>query len=229
MAPPPRRRYRGFTLVELLVAIAVMAVLSLMSWRAIDGMYRTQSLTRERADSLTELQGALGQWVADLDAVVPQASVNAIDFDGLVLRLVRRDVMDTPVQSQGLRVVAWTRQSTTGQWARWQSPALRTQAELLAAWQQATQWAQATRDEAVPGEVRLMPVAAWELFYYRNDTWANPLSASGAPAPDTTGQNNASASLPEGVRVVLQLPPGAALSGRLQRDWARATVTRRRS
>ena len=32
---------RGFTLVELLVAIAVMAVLSLMSWRAIDGwLYR---------------------------------------------------------------------------------------------------------------------------------------------------------------------------------------------
>lgn len=226
----PVARPRGFTLVELLVAISVMAVLSLLSWRAIDGMYRTQTITRERTDTLTELQGALGQWVADLDAVVPQTGVNAIDFDGLVLRLVRRDVMDMPGHSQGLRVVAWTRQPNTGVWARWQSPALRTQAELLNAWQQATQWAQANREQPQPGEVRLMPVAAWELFYYRNDAWTNPLSASGAPAGGAAaGPNDGSESLPEGVRLVLQLPPGAALPGRLQRDWARPTVTRRRS
>lgn len=220
---------RGFTLVELLVAIAVMAVLSLMSWRAIDGMYRTQTITRERADQLSELQGALGQWVADLDAVVPQTGLAAIDFDGLVLRLVRRDVMDTPVHSPGLRVVAWTRQSTTGLWSRWQSPPLRTQAELLGAWQNATQWAQAARNEAVPGEVRLMPVVSWELFYYRNNAWANPLSASGAPTGGTAGAEDATSSLPDGIRLVLQLAPNAAVPGRLQRDWARATVTRPRS
>lgn len=226
----PKAGQRGFTLIELLVAISVMALLSLMSWRAIDGMYRTQTMTRERTDSLTELQGALGQWVADLDAVVPQPPVNAIDFDGLVLRLVRRDVMDTAIDSPGLRVVAWTRQPTTGLWTRWQSPPLRTQAELLAAWQQATQWAQANRDETVPGEVRLMPVASWELFYYRNDAWTNPLSATGTAAPGAApGADDGSANLPEGVRLVLQLPPGAALPGRLQRDWARPNITRRRS
>lgn len=225
---PPVACPRGFTLVELLVAIAVMAVLSLMSWRAIDGMYRTQTITRERADQLSELQGALGQWVADLDAVMPQPGFAAIDFDGLVLRLVRRDVMDTPQQSPGLRVVAWTRQNTTGLWTRWQSPPLRTQAELLGAWENAAQWAQATRSDAVPGEVRLMPLVSWELFYYRNNAWANPLSASGAPTTGAEGAGDATP-LPDGVRLVLELPPNAAMSGRLQRDWTRATVTRRRS
>jgi len=220
-------RSRGFTLVELLVAIAVMAVLSLMSWRAIDGMGRTQAHTRERADAQTELQGALGQWAADLDAVLPQTNLNAIDFDGRVLRLVRRDTLDTPVHSQGLRVVAWTRHTTSGQWARWQSPPLRERGELQAAWQQATQWAQAARDEAVPGEVRLMPVAGWELFYYRGDAWTNPLSATGTPSAGTA--TDGSANLPDGVRLVLQLPPGAAVTGRLQRDWARPLITRRRS
>ena len=32
-----------------------------------------------------------------------------------------------------------------------------------------------------------------------------------------------------GVRLVLQLPPGAAVTGRVQRDWARPLITRRRS
>ena len=231
-----KRVSRGFTLVELLVAIAVMAVLSLMSWRAIDGMSRTQAYTRERADVQAELQGALGQWVADLDAVLPQPDLNAIDFDGRVLRLVRRDTLDTPVQSQGLRVVAWTRHASNGQWARWQSAPLRERGELQAAWQQATQWAQAARDETIAGEVRLMPLLGWELFYYRGDAWTNPLSATGTPNAGTAGAagtagtaTDGSANLPDGVRLVLQLPPGAAVPGRLQRDWARPLITRRRS
>ena len=35
------KRSRGFTLVELLVAIVVMSMLALLSWRSIDGMTRT--------------------------------------------------------------------------------------------------------------------------------------------------------------------------------------------
>jgi hypothetical protein len=38
-----------------------------------------------------------------------------------------------------------------------------------------------------------------------------------------------SAGLPDGIRLVLQLPAGAALAGPLQRDWARPVLTRRRS
>ena len=35
------QRRHGFTLVEVLVAIAVLSVLSVMAWRAIDGLSRT--------------------------------------------------------------------------------------------------------------------------------------------------------------------------------------------
>ena len=66
--------------------------------------------------------------------------VNAIDFNGQALRLTRRDMAASLVDNPGLRVVAWTRQATSGQWARWQSPPLRRRDELAQAWARASQW-----------------------------------------------------------------------------------------
>ena len=68
----PARRSSGFTLVELLVALMVMAVLSLMSWRGLDVMGRAQSQTQARADELLVLQSGLAQWSADLDAMATE-------------------------------------------------------------------------------------------------------------------------------------------------------------
>ena len=39
------RTQRGFTLVELLVALFAMALLAIMSWRGLDGMTRAQAQT----------------------------------------------------------------------------------------------------------------------------------------------------------------------------------------
>ena len=99
---------RGFTLIELLVALAILATIAILSWRAIDGMSRTQNITQARADELLRLQSAFGQWAADLDALVDTREVNPIDFNGQVLRLTRRDPMETGLDSRGIRVVAWT-------------------------------------------------------------------------------------------------------------------------
>ena len=41
-------RTHGFTLVELMVAIAVMALLALVSWRGLDSMVRSQETIRAR-------------------------------------------------------------------------------------------------------------------------------------------------------------------------------------
>ena len=64
-----RRLARGFTLIELLTAVAIMALLALLSWRAIDGMGRTQTVTQSRSESQQRLQAGLLQWTLDLDAI----------------------------------------------------------------------------------------------------------------------------------------------------------------
>ena len=236
MSPPCfLRRLRGFTLIELLVALAVMALLAIVSWRGLDGMVRAQEQTRQRGDELLVLQAALAQWGADLDAVLPLAHTVPLDWDGQVLRITRRN---SAVPDPGALVVAWARRNVAGQsqWLRWQSPPLRTRAQWQQAWQQAEMWARNPSDADQRTEVVLMPLTDWQIFYYRGGAWSNPQSSSGnsgssgdntsAAEISSTGSTGStgsaaipSASIPDGVRLQLELPPGQALAGRITRDW----------
>jgi len=218
------RRARGFTLVELLVALAVMALLAIVSWRGLDGMVRSQEQTRQRGDDLLVLQAALAQWGADLDALLPLPHTTAIDWDGQVLRLTRRS---SAVPDPGALVVAWSRRNVDGtdQWLRWQSQPLRTRAEWQQAWQQAALWARNPGAQERRSEVVLLPLTGWQLFYYRGDAWSNPQSSSGtadaaatAPSADAAA-TQANSTIPDGVRLQLDLAPGQALVGRITRDW----------
>jgi general secretion pathway protein J len=212
---PARAQAAGFTLIELLVAIAVMALMALLSWRGIDGMVRAQEQTRQRGDDMLVLQAALAQWGSDLDAVMALPHTTPLDWDGQVLRLTRRS---SAVPDEGALVVAWARRNVQGtdQWLRWQSPALRTRAQWQQAWQQAALWARNPGDAEKQGEVALLPLSSWQIFYYRGDAWSNPLSSSGTPASDAA---TVSVLIPDGVRLQLTLPPGQALAGQLTRDW----------
>ena len=233
--PPPvhGQPQAGFTLIELLVAISIMALMALLSWRGLDGMTRTQSQLQLRADELLTLQAGLNQWGTDLDALIQLPQTQALDWDGRALRLTRRSAVvpansDSALSDEAVQVVAWARRDIdgVGQWLRWQSPALRTRGEVQAAWLLAAQWAQNPGDELKKREVRIGQLAQWTVFFYRGDAWTNPLSSVGASAPATNASPvaNALTSTPDGVRLVLTLPPSQALSGVLTRDWIKPTV-----
>lgn len=215
------RKSRGFTLIELLVAIAVMALLALMSWQGLESMARAQTINRERGDALLTLQAALSQWNADLDATIALAQTKPMDWDGRMLRLTRRS---TDTEQAVVYVVAWTLRADAAvgaRWQRWQSPGIATRAEWQQAWDRAGAWGQdgsaatSSSNEVRGAELGLIPLEAWQLYYFRNDNWSPAVGA------DVLGTGTP---LPDGVRLVLSLPPGPALSGLLTRDWVRPTA-----
>ena len=220
---PDIHKSTGFTLVEVLVALSAMALLALMGWRGLDTMLRTRDITQLRVEHAALVQTSVSQWRADLDAMQTMPGLlndSSMHWDGKVMRLLRRS--PTPLASgadSGLRVVAWVLRE--GYWWRWQSPALLTRSQLNQAWQMAAQWGQSPDTLLRQSEIRLMSAHSWQLFYYRDNAWSNPLSSAGAlsgkansavATPSVTPNHQeaaftatANTRVPDGLRIVIQL------------------------
>ncbi|MBM7060889.1 type II secretion system minor pseudopilin GspJ [Pseudomonas sp. UL073] len=59
-------RQRGFTLLELLIAIAIFALLALATYRMLDSVLRSDAATRVQEQQLRELTRAIGAFERDL-------------------------------------------------------------------------------------------------------------------------------------------------------------------
>jgi general secretion pathway protein J len=226
-----RNTCKGFTLVELLIALVVMALLALLSWRGLEGMTRVHSQTQAHTDSVLALQAGLSQWQTDLDAISLQphvAGVSGLEFDGQLLRLTRRyaEAAANGAKTDSIRVVAWSqRTNETGTdkgtvWLRWQSAPADTRAELQAAWLQAAAWAKEGNQADRKREVSVANITDWQVLVYRNDAWSS--AVGGFDLGAVAGLN--APSLPDGIRLVLTLAPEQALVGKITRDWARPSI-----
>lgn len=61
-----RRAQRGFTLLELLIAVALMAVLAVLCWRGLDSVIRARDVITAQSDELRALSAAFTQMEDDL-------------------------------------------------------------------------------------------------------------------------------------------------------------------
>jgi general secretion pathway protein J len=210
-----------------------MALMTVLSWRGLDGVSRAQVRLQEQSDDVMTLQATLAQWGTDLEAMAEQPDLPSLDWDGRALRIVRRG---SGAPGEGLQVVAWSRRVVAGQgqWLRWQSPPLLTRRELVLAWEKAQAWAQTPSEDDLVREVRTVALDQWQIFYYRGNAWSNPLSsadgvtavsaASGASAAAAASVTSGLSAVPDGVRLVLTLAPGQAINGTLTRDWVRGAI-----
>ena len=211
---------RGFTLVEVLVAMVVMAILAVMAWQGVDGIVRSRDASGARLEQTLRLNTVMAQWEQDLSALQDATVVPALAFDGASLRLTRR----TPA---GLQVVMWflSNDATAGRarWLRWAGPPTTLGGDLREQWLRSLQL-----PADAPGSLAMQGgIATWQVYCFRanDNAWSNcqssnnvstvPVAGLGSSAPTQTRQT-----LPTGVRAVLTFAPGSGNTGTLTRDVA---------
>lgn len=200
---------RGFTLVEVLVALMVLALMATMAWQGVDSIVRTRDASQQALEQSLRLQSVLSQWEKDLGALQETSAVPALSFDGATLRITRR-------AEGGMQVVAWSLRpdpAGTDLW-RWAGPVVTGSAGLQDSWMLSQQLL-----DGQAGQLRtLSGLTEWQLYYFQGNAWSNAQSTGNATAPSAAASAVRQAALPSGVRVVLSFLPGRGVSGTLTRD-----------
>lgn len=214
MPRAPSGTARGFTLVEVLVALFILAIVAGLSWRGIDGMLRTRDASQQRLELQLRLQSVIGQWEADLAALQDTDVVPALQFDGASLRLTR-------ASQGGVQIVVWSLRGN--RLMRWSAPPVTQQGELLDLWMRSQQL---LGNERAQLDV-LGGIAGWQLYYWRDNAWSNAQSSAGTqqgsnqpqtPQQPQTPGAPARSPLPNGVRLALEFTPDSGFVGGLTRD-----------
>src|SRR5207247_8158840 len=134
-----QRSARGFTLVEVLVAMMIMAILAIMAWQGVDGIVRAREASQARLEQTLRLNTVIAQWEQDLALLQDTSVAPALTFDGASVRLTRRAECGGQLVVWSLRPGADATRSGAGL-LRWAGPAVTGSGELQESWLRSQQF-----------------------------------------------------------------------------------------
>jgi general secretion pathway protein J len=180
---------RGFTLVELLVAIGILAMVAVLGWRGLDGIVRARVALTDQMEMTRGMQLAFAQMQSDCEHTVDAAMLGRRPFLQQAdnrLTLVRTVFNEN--EPARLQVISY--RLVNGQLTRRESNTTRDLVELDALWQAAVSDTDPTPPVTLQGGVESMAVLIWQ-----NNAWQKQ--------PMATAQGGVVPSAITGLQVVL--------------------------
>ena len=170
---------RGFTLVELLVAIGILAMVAVLGWRGLDGIVRARVALTDQMEMTRGMQLAFAQMQSDCEHTVDATMLGRRPFlEQADNRLTLVRTVFNENEPARLQVIAY--RLVDGQLMRRESNTTRDLVELDALWQASVSDTDPTPPVTLQGGVESMTVLVWQ-----NNAWQKqPLaSAQGGVVP----------------------------------------------
>lgn len=190
---------RGFTLLELLVAITVLSIVSMIAWRGLDSLVLTRERLEPESDEVRALLAAFGQMERDLAQIVTPSLVGLssspvvvrASSQGPVLEVLRTAANDgrapTALQTVFYRV-------DDGRLIRQASAPRRTLA--------------AQAEEQLSSARLLDRVKGIRIRLWRDVAWADPLIGGAEPPAPPPNLPGVVVPVPQGVEIVVERNDG---------------------